>query len=634
MQIKSNSGNSLEFNGISINRKPLNADIQNRIKLLWPGFLWSGGKRILGDWCNIPRHQRRLCRLFLGFLIVGLALIVSAGIGICDGVDQATAQRVAENALHHHIALHGNWNGTTTPAVAHGEAVSHQGVAVAYNFVVRPTGHVLVAVDDALSPVLLYSARSSFDAQRVNRKEAIENWIIPELHHQVNAIKAYRASGTSLARSASISTDARRIAAAWAAYATGDLSDLQEDTQSRSLIGENASEFERTLAAGATVGPLLTTAWGQSSPYNLWTPNDGCVSGHTLTGCVATAWAQLLRYWAWPIQGAGSNSYEWESANNGSQTLSVEFNIPYQWDLMPDLLSQESSDLEKEAVSQLMYHMGVAAEMDYGCDGSGSSAWADDILGVYFNYKPDTLLYINRANPELTGEEWFALIKAELDADPPRPVVFSIFETGGGGHEVIIDGYTTSLTDKVHINFGWENYHDGYYDLTTDFNTGSWVWDANDQHIVIGIEPDNAPPVVEAGDLQVVEEAALVQLSGSAVDPEGVGISGYAWRQISGPSVALSSPDATDPSFTAPDVHAETDLVFQLRADDANRAFATDTCTVTVHNTDGSTAPVPPATHLDSSGGGGGGGGCVISILLDPEFFPPFTRASHLPRLR
>ena len=622
MQIKSNLSKHSEYTENFRIVESLSGDIKIPVKSLKPGLLWVGGRRMFGYFRTITRHQRRFCRLSMGCLIIGLALIVSAGIGICDGVDQATARRVAENALHHHIALHGDWNGTTSPAVAYGEAVSHQGVTVAYNFVVRPTGHVLVAAEDAMSPVLLYSVRSSFDAQRVSRKEAIESWIIPEIHHQVNAIKAYRASGANLARSATLSTDARRIAAAWAAYATGDLSDLHEDTQSRSLIGENENEFERNLAAGATVGPLLTTAWGQGSPYNLMTPNDSCDGGHTVTGCVATAWAQLLRYWSWPIQGTGSNSYEWVSTNNGSQTLSVEFNNPYQWDLMPDVLSQESSDLEKEAVSLLMYHMGVAAEMDYGCDGSGSSAWADDILGVYFNFKPDTLLYINRANPQLSASAWFALIRAELDADPPRPVVFSIFETGGGGHEVIIDGYTTSLTDKVHINFGWENYHDGYYDLTTDLNTGSWVWDANDQHIVIGIEPDNAPPVVEAGDLQVVEEAALVQLSGTAVDPEGIGIRGYTWRQISGPSVTLSSPDATDPSFTAPDVHAETDLVFQLRADDANLAFATDTCTVTVRNTDGSTAPAPPATHLDSSGGGGGGGGCFVSSLSPFDILP------------
>jgi len=630
MQIKSNSSKHSEYTENLRIFEPLFADIQALVKSLKHGLLWAGGKRIPGDWCNIPRHQRRFCRLSLGVLIIGLALIVSAGIGICDGVDQATARRVAENTLHHHIALHGNWNGTTSPAVAHGEAVSHQGVVVAYNFMVRPTGHVLVAVDDALSPVLLYSARSSFDAQRVNRKEAIENWIIPEIHHQVNAIKAYRDSGAGLARSATLSTGARRIAAAWTAYATGDLSDLQEDTPSRSLIGDNEGEFERTLAAGATVGPLLTTAWGQGSPYNLMTPDDSCNGGHTVTGCVATAWAQLLRYWAWPIQGVGSHQYTWtrqtldpETLDPLTETLSANFEVNYGWDLMPGVLSQESSDLEKEAVSQLMYHMGVAAEMDYGCDGSGSNAWADDILGVYFNYKPDTLLYINRANPQLSAGAWFALIKAELDADPPRPVVFSIFETGGGGHEVIIDGYTTSLTDKVHINFGWENYHDGYYDLTTDFNTGSWVWDANNQHIVIGIEPDNnAPPLVEAGDLQVVEEAALVQLSGSAVDPEGVGISGYTWRQVTGPVVTLSSPDTTDPAFTAPDVHAETDLVFQLRADDVNRAFATDICTVTVRNTDGSTAPAPPATQLDSSGGGGGGGGCFVSSLSPFDILP------------
>jgi hypothetical protein len=623
MQIKSNSSKHSKYTGSFRIVEPLFANIQTLVKSEKPGLLWAGGKRLLGDWCNIPRHQRRFCRLSLGVLIIGLVLIVSAGIGICEGVDQATARRVAENALHGHIALHGDWNGTTTPAVAHGEAVSHQGIVVAYNFAVRPTGHVLVAVDDALSPVLLYSARSSFDAQRVNRKEAIENWIIPEIHHQVNAVNAYRASGAGFARSAALSTDARRIAAAWAAYATGDLSDLQEDTQSRSLIGDNESEFERTLAAGATVGPLLTTAWGQFSPYNLMTPDDGCVSGHTLTGCVATAWAQLLRYWAWPIQGTGAGSYTWwsQTLTPLDQTLSANFEVNYGWDLMPDVLSQESSDLEKEAVSQLMYHMGVAAQMDYGCDGSGSNVYADEVLGEKFKYKQDTLLQVNRTSTSHSGEEWFALIRAELDADPPRPVVFSIYDASGG-HEVIIDGYQTSPTDMVHINFGWEGYEDGYYNISFNFEAGDSWWVANSQDIVIGIEPDNARPVVEAGGLQVVEEAALVQLSGSAVDPEGVGIRGYAWRQISGPAVTLSAPDATDPAFTAPDVHAETDLAFQLRADDANRAFATDTCTVTVRNTDGSTAPDPPATHLDSSGGGGGGGGCFVSSLSPFDILP------------
>ena len=538
---------------------------------------------------------------FFGFVIC-LVLLLAPN-SYCGDVDLSTARIVAESTLRRHVALYGDWNGVSDPTISSGEAVNYNDTVVAYNFQIAPGGHVLVAVEDALSPVLLYSTSSSFDSGRAQQPNAIESWIVPELKHQVEAVNAYRRSGESRLRSLAGSAAAQRIAAAWAAHTSGVSISSQRgfETSTADAFDDERPDLVRT----ASVGPLMTTAWGQDAPYNLMAPDDSCPSGHTLTGCVATAWAQLLRYWSWPIRGTSSHTYTWVSSS-GPVSMTVDFDnsVDYQWDLMLDNYTSGYTPSQGDAVALLMYHMGVAADMQFGCNGSGSSAWADDVLGVYFKYQSDTLQYFSRASISTSGQ-WFDLIREELDADPPRPVVFSIFESGGGGHEVIIDGYQTSPdspTDMVHINYGWLGYEDGFYNITIDFSAGSYTWDANDQHIVTGIEPDNDPPVVDAGSDQTVGEETIVSLGGSATDSDSVGISSYLWTQVSGPTVTLSDTSITNPTFTSPNVHSETIFVFQLRADDTNRAHAEDTCTITITNTDGSTTPVADAGDDQSVG--------------------------------
>ncbi|MFZ1984728.1 MAG: C10 family peptidase [Desulfatitalea sp.] len=551
--------------------------------------------------------KNRVLRAIQNLLFYCLLVALWVAPAAADPVDLAMARRVAENTLRHHIALYGDWNGTVAPVVGQGQAVIFKASHVAYNFQVLPSGHVLVAVDDLFSPVLLYSPNSVFDPARAERPEAIESWIVPEVHRHVRALTEYRRASNANSRSVGDTAVRARIAAAWAYYAEPRGNDSSQ--RGASLVS-NAEE--RSLSRGATVGPLLSTAWGQGTPFNLETPNDTCASGHTLTGCVATAWAQLMRYWSWPVVGTGSHSYEWIDGNDDNHTLTVDFNFAYDWANMPATLDGSSSQAQKDAVSLLMYHVGVAAEMDFGCDVSSSSVWVDDVFDIYFGYQAEMAYY---GPDNLSSSERFALLKSELDADPPRPVILSIFTTDGfSGHEVVVDGYQTTPTDMVHINYGWEAFYDGFYNIGSDFTTGSYEWDADTHHIVVGIAPDNQSPVVDAGSDQNVEEATAVQLSGNATDPENVGISSYRWTQTSGTTVALSDAASATPTFTTPSVHAQTTLVFQLRANDINRAFAVDTCTITVANTDGSSAPAP-----SSGGGGGGGGGCFIATLApDP----------------
>lgn len=552
---------------------------------------------------------------FRGAVALVFVLMMSVSTGRCEPVESATARTVAESVLRQHVRIYGGWNGSSAPIITDAQAVRYQGVVVAYNFRVAPSGHVLIAVDDVFSPVLLYSTDADFDPGRVDQTGTLESVMIPALQKDVKRLSASRQRHCAIPAAPRDEQARSRIRNAWAA-----LKSISASTSRTIAPRSTADAVSAQSHAGTTtvtVGPLLSTAWSQDNPYNLDTPmvEGGCV--HTLTGCVATAWSQVLRYWSWPVQGQGSHSYTW----NG-QTLSVDFATTYDWTHMPDMLYGTSSDVEKDAVSLLMYQVGVAADMFYGCTSSASNAYADDILPLYFSYKTSIQLY-DRAHKDGTGSpytsaEWLALLTQELDADPPRPVILSLFTANQSGHEAVVDGYQRSVdsVDLVHINLGWSGHYDGFYNITSDFQTDGFLWTADQQDAVIGIEPDNQPPEVSAGGDQTVDESTQVQLNGSATDPEGVGIQSYVWTQTGGPAVSLSDPNSPTPMFTAPSVNAMTELTFQLRATDANRAFATDDCTVAVSNSDNSggslsTAPTP-ALPVASSGGGGG---CFIGSL-------------------
>ncbi len=138
-----------------------------------------------------------------------------------------------------------------------------------------------------------------------------------------------------------------------------------------------AKEWERwnkgTVRDNSTwVAPLMTSRWKQIPLYNNYCPYDTVFHAHGATGCVATAMAQIMRYWQWPEVGYGCHSYSWSYYG----TLSADFgNIYYNWDHMPDTLSNACTNEEIDAVATLMYHAGVAVDMMYHPEGSGAYTW-------------------------------------------------------------------------------------------------------------------------------------------------------------------------------------------------------------------------------------------------------------------
>ena len=209
--------------------------------------------------------------------------------------------------------------------------------------------------------------------------------------------------------------------------------------------------------------------------------------GQTLTGCVATAMGQVMKYWNWPDTGVGEHSY----IENEYGLLSANFGATtYDWEHMPNSLTSSSNSTEVEAVATLLYHCGVAVNMDYGTYAQGGSGalheaagnltvpCAENALRNYFKYSPALW---NIVRFDFTDDEWATLLKNEIDH--LRPILY----TGNDpstyvGHEFICDGYDT--TGFFHFNWGWSGDANGFFSLG---NLNSFD---SHQNALIGIEPD------------------------------------------------------------------------------------------------------------------------------------------------
>ena len=205
------------------------------------------------------------------------------------------------------------------------------------------------------------------------------------------------------------------------------------------------------------VAPLLTDKWNQGCLYNSLCPTMSGPCGHAEVGCVAVAMAQIMRYWGYPTTGWGTHSY-----TNAGLTLSADFgNTTYDWEHMPDSLTENSSEAEIEAVSTLLYHCGVSLEMRYGPN--GSLANTGDVINAlrrYFNY---TRQIHKEKKSDYSNEEWSSLLMNSLDLSRPiQYVPIQYVGYGSGGHSFVCDGYDSN--GLFHFNWGWGTAN-GYFAL-------------------------------------------------------------------------------------------------------------------------------------------------------------------------
>jgi len=365
---------------------------------------------------------------------------------------------------------------------------------VAYVVNLEPTGYVIIAPDDRMTPVIAYSTKSQYihDETKENillqllradipeRRRALRDGVVPQ-----NRIDRARSKRLAL-------------------EAAGE--DEQRGLQKAGPV---------KLHYEVEFGPFLTSTWGQGTHNNdfvnglaVWNyytpPNAEGSPGNYVCGCVATAMAQVMNYYEWPPAGTNSYSYTWNNGSDPPEVLSADFSATaYDWANMLDGYQIGGTESQRQAAGLLTTHCGIAVDMNYTSSGSGAySELIEPAMQKYFRhyaqYLDSTATFIDKLYSNMENS---------------RPAVLSI-QRDGGGHSVVVDGvrHDTGGDKYFHINLGWRGYGypasnpDGWYNLeepiVTTGNTYHLIPDAT-VNIIPTPVMDNLPETATSPDLTV-----------------------------------------------------------------------------------------------------------------------------------
>jgi hypothetical protein len=291
-----------------------------------------------------------------------------------------------------------------------------------------PNGFVIVSANDCASPILGYSNEGQFDTENVpiQLQDYLQDFVDQIQYGIENHLEADE-----------------QTAQQWELVRTvGRLTNNRSDE---------------------AVEPLLTTTWDQGCYYNSLCPEDfDGPCGHALTGCVATAMAQIMRYWGYPEHGTGSCSY----MPNNYPEQSVDFGATtYDWDNMPNSLGASSSPEQIDAVATLLWHCGVSVYMNYGPHESGAGFYSNTLVD-YFNYSDELSIEFRNYYSDAS---WKAKLKDCLGLG--RPLYYSGSNVIMGGHAFVCDGYDNN--EMFHFNMGWSGSNNGYYAISAIYGFNS-----------------------------------------------------------------------------------------------------------------------------------------------------------------
>lgn len=428
-------------------------------------------------------------------ILFATVLLLAGMAAMAEPVGQKRAKAVAENYVKFHFSTPYSFPGEV-PIVCVSDVTQDVGVENVhiFNYMYCPgvysslllSGFVVVSGDDAAAPILAFSTEGHLE------KEDLNPAVLAHLQSYSRQIGAAMAKGGK---------PSEAVARKW---------QMLEDPQVLEYLMSKGDMYDDNIPQ--LLGNMI---WGQGRPYN-----DKCPGG-SVTGCVATAFGMIMNYWNWPEHGFGQHSYN--GADNpavyGNWTYGVQFadfeHTYYDWTHIEDYAVINSSDSVKEAISTLLYQIGVSLNMNYSPAGSGcwslpeyamfDTAWhlmelaptigADYRIPRHFGYK-----YSYAGMRDSIGNDslWLAMLYNSLAEG--KPIYYAGWaaenneqgHSGTSGHGYILDGYFSDVTDSnyFHINWGWSGSANGFFKLDAMRPQGS---DFTQWHgAVIGLEPDSS----------------------------------------------------------------------------------------------------------------------------------------------
>lgn len=323
------------------------------------------------------------------------------------------------------------------------------------------------------------------------------------------------------------------------------------------------------MAASGRPTYFIKTYWNQDKPFNNLCPQ---INGSAApTGCIATAMAQIMKYYQYPATSKGTGIYSvttYKDKNDKEGTTKWykrELGHTYQWTAMLSSYGIVSED-ENDAVATLMADAGAASQMNYQANGSGTIEWYA-AKGFAENFRYDSLAISCLQRDFYTDAEWMELVRKEMEAK--QPVLYCGSDEIEGGHAFLLDGIQED--GKVHVNWGWGKSGDGWFDIDVlrpnitgftgeGFNIG--------QSMVLGFKKQETPSADEENISQWVTDGYSFYISNNELHVKLTNAYNYSHRVFEGRlDIVLqgmgdnSSKLYTDPIF---DTNTETPYVDML----------------------------------------------------------------------
>ena len=322
----------------------------------------------------------------------------------------------------------------------------------------KANGFVIVSGDDRFRSILGYSQTGSFDS--ANMPDNMRAW----LQGYIEEMKYYIAKG------------------------------YQPQT----------GAAHRAAGVKKAISPLIQTLWDQGEPFNNLVKEYNN-TGDAVTGCVATAMAQVMYYAAVKHGDASFTTTveipEYTTSTLGKNIPAISAGTVINWSgMIPQYVYSFNStthkydipnftDAQATAVATLMKCCGVSVKMNYKATSSGASSYdVPNAMKTYFGFD-ETVRIVSRG--DYSYADWLDLVYAELAA--ARPVMYS-GQSSGGGHSFVVDGYDGD--ELFHVNWGWGGWQDDYFVLSvlnSNDNSGIGASSSNDgysfsQDAIIGIQ--------------------------------------------------------------------------------------------------------------------------------------------------
>ena len=325
------------------------------------------------------------------------------------------------------------------------------GETVYYIVYLHPSGFVIVSADDLVEPIIGFVAEGTYDPSPNNPLGAL---VTNDLKGRIAIVRS-TFNLQAMAEAEELS-----------------LTDTQRKWSSFIRLAETPKDSIRLMGlpsiCDVRVAPLTMTKWGQSKDkcgsycYNYYTPN------HYPSGCVATAMAQLMRYYEYPHE---PNDYD-PTQSDGKRKFKIKVDgvehivsligRPYSWNIMAPDPDCSTEDAQRQAIGAICYDAGISTESEYTSNETGTNnSKATNALRITFKYTNDIFGW--NSNNNIGKEQLNGMVNPNLDAG--YPVIFGM-PRGQNSHAAVCDGYGYKASTLYHhLNMGWYGNNSVWYNL-------------------------------------------------------------------------------------------------------------------------------------------------------------------------